>query len=186
MTAADADTVLAIYQQGIDGGNATFDTAAPTWAAFDAGRLPEHRLVACDESGRVLGWVAVSRVSARAAYAGVVEHSVYVDPDARGRGVGLALMRALIASTEAAGIWTIQSGIFPENTASLALHRAAGFREVGVRERPGCLHGRWRDVVAIERRSTVAGTTPPGRSTGFQAGGSPSATEPSTTTGGCS
>ncbi|MDI1463332.1 N-acetyltransferase family protein [Catellatospora sp. KI3] len=160
MTAADAEAVLAIYQLGIDGGNATFDTAAPTWEAFDAGRLPEHRLVGCEESGRVLGWVAVSRVSVRPAYAGVVEHSVYVHPDAQGRGVGLTLMRALIASTEAAGIWTIQSGIFPENTASLALHRAVGFREVGVRERPARLHGRWRDVVAVERRSTVAGTTP--------------------------
>ncbi|WP_155368440.1 GNAT family N-acetyltransferase [Catellatospora vulcania] len=158
MTAADADAVLAIYQQGIDTGNATFDTTAPTWTAFDAGRLAEHRLVACDEAGQVLGWVAVSRVSARPAYAGVVEHSVYIHPAARGRGVGLALMQALITSTEAAGIWTIQSGIFPENTASLALHRAVGFREVGVRERPGCLHGQWRDVVAIERRSTVAGT----------------------------
>ncbi|WP_144128221.1 GNAT family N-acetyltransferase [Catellatospora sichuanensis] len=160
MAEADAEAVLAIYQQGIDTGDATFDTTAPTWAAFDAGRLPEHRLVACDQAGQALGWVAVSRVSARPAYAGVVEHSVYVRPEAQGRGVGLLLMHALIASTEAAGIWTIQSGIFPENTASLALHRAVGFREVGVRERPGCLHGRWRDVVAIERRSTVAGTTP--------------------------
>ncbi|GIG03781.1 GNAT family N-acetyltransferase [Catellatospora coxensis] len=159
MAETDAEAVLAIYQYGIDTGNATFDTTAPTWSAFDAGRMPEHRLVACDHIRQVLGWVAASRVSSRPAYAGVVEHSVYIHPEARGRGVGLALMRALIASTEAAGIWTIQSGIFPENTASLALHRAVGFREVGVRERPGCLHGQWRDVVAVERRSTVAGTT---------------------------
>lgn len=157
MTAADAEPVLAIYQHGIDTGDATFETVAPTWTAFDTGRMPEHRLIACDGTGPVLGWVAVSRVSARPAYTGVVEHSVYIHPEARGRGVGLALMRALIASTESAGIWTIQSGIFPENTASLALHRAVGFREVGVRERPGCLHGRWRDVVVVERRSLVAG-----------------------------
>ncbi|GAA1615788.1 GNAT family N-acetyltransferase [Saccharothrix algeriensis] len=160
MTPADAGAVLAIYQLGIDTGNATFDTSAPTWQAFDTGRRPDHRLVACDEGGRVLGWVAVSSVSARPAYAGVVEHSVYVHPDARGRGVGRALLEALIASTEAAGIWTIQSGVFPENTASLALHERAGFRVVGVRQRPACLHGVWRDVVAIERRSAVAGTTP--------------------------
>ncbi len=163
MTAADADAVLAIYQlgidTGIDTGNATFDTSAPTWQAFDAARRPEHRLVACDAHGQVLGWVAVSSVSARAAHAGVVEHSVYVHPDARGRGVGRVLLEALIASTEAAGIWTIQSGVFPENTASLALHQRVGFRMVGVRERPGRLHGVWRDVVAIERRSAVAGTT---------------------------
>ncbi|WP_344077011.1 N-acetyltransferase family protein [Luedemannella helvata] len=161
MTAADADDVLAIYQAGIDTGDATFETAAPTWAAFDAGRLPQHRFVACDAGGRVLGWVAASPVSARPAYAGVVEHSVYVHPDARGRGVGATLLRALITSTEAAGIWTIQSGIFPENTASLALHASAGFRVIGTRQRPGCLHGVWRDVIAIERRSTVAGLTAP-------------------------
>ncbi|MEV0560546.1 N-acetyltransferase family protein [Dactylosporangium sp. NPDC050588] len=156
MTPADAGAVLAIYQAGIDGGNASFEPAAPDWATFDAGRLPGHRLVAVDDAGRVLGWVAVSRVSARAVYAGVVEHSVYVDPAARGRGVGRALLDALVASTEAAGIWTIQSGVFPENTASLALHHAAGFRTVGVRERVARHAGqgnRWRDVVFLERRS---------------------------------
>jgi L-amino acid N-acyltransferase YncA len=156
MTAADATAVLAIYQAGMDAGNASFEDTAPTWEAFDAGKLPDHRHVAVDPDGTVLGWVAISRVSARQVYAGVVEHSVYVNPAAQGRGVGRALLDALIASTEAAGIWTIQSGIFPENTASRALHRAAGFREVGIRERIG-RHvgqgGRWRDVVFIERRS---------------------------------
>ncbi|MGI5175334.1 N-acetyltransferase family protein [Dactylosporangium sp. CA-152071] len=156
MTAGDADHVLAIYQAGIDGGNASFEPTAPDWATFDAGKLPEHRFVAVDGTGTVLGWVAVSRVSARAVYEGVVEHSVYVDPAAQGRGVGRALLQALIASTEAAGIWTIQSGVFPENTASLALHHAAGFRTVGVRERVA-RHApqgnRWRDVAFIERRS---------------------------------
>lgn len=148
-----AAQVLEIYQLGIDEGQATFETAAPTWEAFDKAKLPAHRHVALDESGRVLGWVAVSSVSDRCVYAGVVEHSVYVHPDARGQGIGRALLDALIESTEEAGIWTIQSGIFPENTASLALHRRAGFREVGTRERIGKHHGVWRDVVMLERRS---------------------------------
>ncbi|MYS80512.1 GNAT family N-acetyltransferase [Streptomyces sp. SID5474] len=120
-----ADQVLAIHRLGIDEGNATFETTAPDWQGFDATRLREHRLVALDRDDRVLGWAAVVPVSDRCAYAGVVEHSVYVHPRARGLGVGLALLRALLASTEAAGIWTVQSGIFPENTASLALHRRA-------------------------------------------------------------
>jgi phosphinothricin acetyltransferase len=157
LAAADADRVLAIYQAGLDGGDASFETTAPTWAAFDAARLPAHRLVAADDRGTVLGWVAVSPTSARPVYAGVVEHSVYVDPAARGRGVARLLLDALIASTEAAGIWTIQAGVFPENAASLALHARAGFRVVGVRERVGRHHDRWRDVVLIERRSRVVG-----------------------------
>jgi phosphinothricin acetyltransferase len=157
MTDGDAAAVLAIYQAGIDAGHATFEDAAPSWAAFDAGRLPAHRLVATDLGGAVLGWVAVSAVSARRVYAGVVEHSVYVDAAAQGRGVGRALLDALIHSTEAAGIWTIQSGVFPENTASRALHRAAGFREIGTRERVGRHGDRWRDVIAVERRSPIVG-----------------------------
>lgn len=148
-----AEQVLAIYQAGIDEGNATFETVAPTWEAFDAAKLPEHRFAAVDEDGEVLGWVAASRVSDRCAYAGVVEHSVYVRPAARGRGVAAALLKVLVHSTEAAGIWTIQSGIFPENTASLALHERAGFRIIGTRERIGRHHGVWRDVVLVERRS---------------------------------
>lgn len=158
MTVTDAAAVLRIYQAGLDGGEASFETAAPSWAAFDAGRLAAHRWVAADDRETVLGWVAVSPVSARPVYAGVVEHSVYVDPAARGRRVGRSLLDALIASTERAGIWTIQSGIFPENAASLALHHAAGFRTVGVRERVGrhAAHdNRWRDVVLVERRSPV-------------------------------
>lgn len=150
-----AGQILTIHQRGIDEGNATFETAAPTWEAFDKAKLPEHRLVALDESGRVLGWAAVVPVSDRCAYAGVVEHSVYVHPDARGRGIGLALLEALLASTDAAGIWTVQSGIFPENTASLALHQRAGFRVIGTRERLGRHHGTWRDVVLVERRSPL-------------------------------
>jgi L-amino acid N-acyltransferase YncA len=152
MSDAHASAVLAIYQAGIDDGNATFETLAPAWEAFAAARLPAHKYVAIDRDC-VLGWVAASAVSDRCVYSGVVEHSVYVDPAARGLGVGRSLLQALISSTEQAGIWTIQSGIFPENTASRALHRSAGFREVGVRERIGQQHGRWRDVVLIERRS---------------------------------
>ncbi|MFD6888737.1 GNAT family N-acetyltransferase [Streptomyces sp. NPDC059957] len=153
LTGAYADEVLAIYRAGIDEGNATFETEAPTWEAFDAGKLPEHRFAAVDADGKLLGWLATSKVSDRCAYAGVVEHSVYVHPGARGRGVARALLDALIASTEAAGIWTIQCGIFPENTASLALHQRAGFRVIGTRQRIGRHHGVWRDVVMLERRS---------------------------------
>ena len=159
MRPTDAEQVLAVYQAGLDAGDASFETAAPSWAGFDAARLPAHRHVATvDDTGELLGWVAVSPVSSRGAYAGVVEHSVYVTPEARGRGVGAALLQALVDSTESAGIWTIQSGIFPENTASLRLHERKGFRVVGVRERIGCHHGRWRDVVLVERRSGVAGS----------------------------
>ncbi|MFE5397498.1 GNAT family N-acetyltransferase [Streptomyces sp. NPDC056568] len=153
MAAEHAGQVLAIYQLGIDEGNATFETTAPRWEGFNAVKLPGHRYVALDATGRVLGWVAAVPVSDRCAYAGVIEHSVYVHPDARGHGIGAALLRELISSTEAAGVWTIQSGIFPENTASLALHQKAGFRIVGTRERIGQHRGVWRDVVLIERRS---------------------------------
>jgi len=145
--------VLAIYQAGIDGGNATFESAAPDWPSFDRGHLAAHRLVAVDANGRVLGWVAATAVSGRCVYAGVVEHSVYVAPHVQGLGVGRRLLQALIDSTEAAGIWTIETGIFPENAASVALHVGAGFRVVGTRERLGSHHGRWRDVLLLERRS---------------------------------
>jgi phosphinothricin acetyltransferase len=156
MHTGDASAVLRIYQAGMDGGHASFESVVPSWAAFDASKLPDHRYVAVDDHETVLGWVTVSPVSSRQVYAGVVEHSVYVDPAVRRRGVGRALLDALIVSTEAAGIWTIQSGVFPENKASLTLHQRAGFRIVGVRERIGqhAMHGGWwRDVVFIERRS---------------------------------
>lgn len=152
MTDEHAAQVLEIYRLGIATGHATFETEPPSWPAFTAGRLPAHRFVALD-GDRVLGWTACSAVSDRCVYSGVVEHSVYVHPGAGGRGVGRALLRALIDSTERAGIWTIQSGVFPENTASLALHHACGFRTVGTRERVGRHHGAWRDVILLERRS---------------------------------
>ena len=154
MTERHAAAVLAIYQTGIDEGDATFETQAPAWPEFTAAKLADHRYVASNGAG-VLGWVAVSPVSGRCVYAGVVEHSVYVHTDARGQGIGRQLLTALITSTEAAGIWTIQAGIFPENTASVALHHAVGFRTVGIRERLGQHHGRWRDVALIERRSPL-------------------------------
>jgi phosphinothricin acetyltransferase len=147
--------VREIYAAGIATGNATFETEPPSWDRWTATHLPEHRFVAIGENDRVIGWAAVAPVSDRCAYAGVVENSVYLHPDASGRGVGTALLRALIASTEAAGIWTIQTGLFPENLASLALHQRVGFRVVGTRRRLGRLHGRWRDVVLLERRSEV-------------------------------
>jgi L-amino acid N-acyltransferase YncA len=158
MKPADAAAVLAIYQAGLDTGNASFETTAPDWDTFDRGRLPGHRHVAISDAGDVLGWIAASAVSSRCVYSGVVEHSVYTRPGVRGRGIGAALLAAFIGSTEAAGIWTIQTGIFPENTASLRLHQRAGFRIVGIRQRLGCHHGRWRDVTLLEHRSTIAGT----------------------------
>ncbi|MCY1693538.1 GNAT family N-acetyltransferase [Curtobacterium sp. SL109] len=161
ITAADWTSVEAIYREGIATGNATFEAEPPTWETFDAGKLPEHRFVAVDRD-EVLGWVAVSPTSARAVYQGVVEHSVYVGAAARGRGVGHVLLDALVESTEAAGIWTIQSGIFPENTASRTLHARHGFRELGTRERIGLMAfgpwaGQWRDNVLVERRSPLVG-----------------------------
>jgi L-amino acid N-acyltransferase YncA len=149
---ADWPRVEAIYAEGIATGDATFETAPPSWEEFDAGRLPDHRFVAV-ENGEVVGWIAVSPTSSRECYAGVVENSVYVAETARGRGVGRALMDALIASTEAAGIWTIQTGVFPENEATLALHERAGFRVVGRHERIAQLDGVWRDTLLLERRS---------------------------------
>lgn len=158
MSEQDWPAVREIYASGIATGHATFGVSAPSWEDFDAAKAPEHRLVAVDPAGRVLGWAAVVAVSDRCVYTGVVEHSVYVAAEARGRGVGRLLLDELIVSTEAAGVWTIQSGIFPENAASLALHAAAGFRTVGVRERLGRMShgpmaGQWRDVVLLERRS---------------------------------
>jgi L-amino acid N-acyltransferase YncA len=152
----DWPAVRTIFEAGIATGDATFETAAPDWEDWDAQHLAEHRLVATDD-GRVVGWTALAPVSDRCAYAGVAEDSIYVAPDAQGRGVGRALLAAVVASAEQGGIWTVQTGIFPENQASVRLHQACGFRVVGVRERLGRLHGRWRDVLLLERRSpTIA------------------------------
>ena len=147
-------SVRVIFEQGIVGKNATFETEAPAWEAWDRWQLDGHRWVAV-EGGQVVGWVAAHPVSFRPCYRGVVEHSVYVDDDWHGRGIGRALLERLVESTEQDGIWTIQTGVFPENDASLALHERCGFRVVGTQERLGKLDGVWRDVVVLERRSEV-------------------------------
>jgi L-amino acid N-acyltransferase YncA len=152
MIADDWPVVEAIYAEGIATGQATFETEPPNWEQFDAGRLREHRLVAIADV-EIVGWAAISPTSARACYAGVVEHSVYVAEQARGRGVGRALMETLVESADAADIWTIQTSIFPENAASVALHERVGFRVVGRRERIAQLAGVWRDTLLLERRS---------------------------------
>jgi phosphinothricin acetyltransferase len=146
--------VVRIYAEGIATGDATFETEVPKWESWDAARLREHRFVALRD-GEVVGWVAASAVSDRCVYAGVVEHSVYVARNVWGQGIGRVLLEALIASTEAAGIWTIQTGIFPENVPSLRLHERVGFELVGRRKRIGKRDGVWRDVLMVERRSAV-------------------------------
>jgi L-amino acid N-acyltransferase YncA len=154
MRPRDWESVLAIYLEGMATGHATFETEAPDWERWDSGHLPNCRLVARN-GNVVLGWAALSPVSKRQAYAGVAEVSVYVAATARGVGVGGALMRALIEASEQSGVWTLQSSIFPENHASVALHLKHGFREVGRRERIARHHGLWRDTVVLERRSSV-------------------------------
>jgi L-amino acid N-acyltransferase YncA len=150
----DWDAVAEIYWDGMRDGLATFQTEVPSWGEWDAAHLPGHRLVA-DLLGEVVGWAALSPASRRRCYAGVVEDSIYVARGARGLGIGRALLDALVAGSEAAGIWTIQTSIFPENRASLALHERCGFRVVGIRERIAKRDGIWRDTVFLERRSGV-------------------------------
>jgi phosphinothricin acetyltransferase len=156
MTDEDWSAVRAIFQEGIESGHATFETRVPEWPAWDAGHLRVARVVASDGQ-RVVGWAALSPVSRRNVYAGVVEVSLYVGASARGQGVGKALLTRLIELSEEAGLWTLQAGIFPENLASLALHRSCGFRQVGRRERLGQVNGVWRDVILLERRSQTVG-----------------------------
>lgn len=153
----DWPEVRAIYEEGIATGHATFELEPPSWEHFDAGRLSDPRLVAVDESARVRGWAVLSPVSSRCVYGGVGEVSVYVAANVRGRGIGSRLLAELVDRSEAAGLWMLQAGIFPENEATLALHRKAGFREVGRRERIGKMAGRWRDTILLERRSRVVG-----------------------------
>lgn len=158
LTAADWPDVLRIYVEGIESGDATFETEPPTWETWDEARHPECR-IAAEEDGRVVGFAALSPVSRRPVYAGVAEVMVYVAADVRGRGVGTELLRALVEASEEAGIWTLTAGIFPENEASIRAHERVGFRRVGRHERIGRFHdGRWRDTVLLERRSGVVGT----------------------------
>jgi phosphinothricin acetyltransferase len=151
MTRDDWPAVEEIYAEGIATGNATFETSAPRYEEFDASRLRDHRLVAVQD-GRIVGWAALSPTSSRECYAGVAEHSVYVAGSMRGRGVGRKLMDALLASADEGGIWTIQTNVFPENAATVALHERVGFRLVGRRDRIAQLHGSWRDTLLLERR----------------------------------
>jgi L-amino acid N-acyltransferase YncA len=156
MTANDWTDVRRIYLEGIATGNATFETEAPVWEVWDAAHHPGCRLVARGSEG-LLGWAALSPVSGRCVYGGVADVSIYVAERARGLGIGRLLLQALIDASERDGLWTLQAGIFPENRASLALHRATGFRDVGLRERIACHGGVWRDVLLLERRSDKVG-----------------------------
>ena len=157
MRSGDWPAVREIYEQGIASGDATFDTEAPSWGEWDAGHLAAPRLVVRNDDGEVLGWAALSPVQRKSAYRGVAEASLYVREDIRHTGIGRRLSQALIEASEAAGIWTVELWIFPENETSIALAKSLGFRVVGVRERIGRRDGRWRDVVVMERRSPKAG-----------------------------
>ncbi len=156
MTAGDWPSVKSIYEEGIATGNATLETSVPDWDKWDAAHIKTCRYVARDFQ-TVTGWAALTPVSGRCVYAGVAEISVYIDGKFRGRGIGKALLNEVIQSSEAEGIWTIQAGILKENTASIELHKKCGFKILGVRERLGKLNGIWRDIVLMERRSSVAG-----------------------------
>ena len=155
LTPLDWREVASIYEDGIRGGDATFETELPSWERWDTAH-PDHRLVA-ELDGRLAGWAALSPYSARWCYRGVAEDSVYVAPWAQGQGVGRGLLEELIGRAEGVGIWTLLAGIFPENKPSLRLHLGCGFRLVGVHERLSELQGEWRDVLWLERRSEVTG-----------------------------
>jgi L-amino acid N-acyltransferase YncA len=157
MLPSDWPTVRAIYREGIDTGNATFEEQPPDWEEWDSAHLRDGRLVAVLE-GRVVAWASLTSVSGRCVYAGVAEASIYIAAAMRGKGIGGELMETLIKESEEKGYWTLQAGIFPENEASMALHQKYGFRIIGVRERLGKMDERWRDVMLLERRSTVVGT----------------------------
>ena len=152
----DWPQVQGIYREGIETGNATFETQVPEWEVWDGKTRPQPRLVARLD-GQVVGWAALSSVSARAVYAGVCEVSVYVAAAARGQGVGKKLLQALVQASEELGIWTLQASIFPENQASIAIHEQCGFRVLGRREKIAQHRGRWRDTVLMERRSQIVG-----------------------------
>jgi L-amino acid N-acyltransferase YncA len=156
MSPADWEQARFIYLEGIETQHATFETEAPGWERWNASHLPDCRLAA--RAGRdVIGWAALSPISKRSVYSGVAEVSVYVSESFRGQGIGQALLEALIACSEEHGVWTLQAGIFPENVSSLAIHKRCGFREVGRRASLGKHHGKWRDVILLERRSKIVG-----------------------------
>jgi len=160
LTPDDWPAVEAIYRAGIATGHATFEAEPPTWYQFDESKCNDLRLVAVDDTNTVLGWVAASPTSPRQVYRGVVEHSIYVHPTTQRQGIAHALIDALLTAADTAGYWTIQSSVFPENTVSLALHDAAGFRRIGTRERIALMTygpkaGTWRDTILIERRRST-------------------------------
>ena len=150
------EAVRSIYQQGIDTGNATFQTSAPDWNEWNNGHLQTCRIIALNNDS-VLGWAALTPVSGRCVYAGVAEVSVYVAEGSRGKNIGNMLLKELISESEKNNIWTLQAGIFPENIGSIRLHEANDFRIVGFREKIGKMNGKWRDTILLERRSNVAG-----------------------------
>jgi L-amino acid N-acyltransferase YncA len=154
--AAHWEKVKAIYEAGIATGQATFQTAAPGWEEWDEGHLQHSRILAL-EDGKIVGWAALAPVSKRPVYAGVAEVSVYIDAEARGKGIGKALLKQLVQESERHGIWTLYASIFPENAASVAIHKANGFREIGFREKIAKMNGVWRDTVILERRSKTIG-----------------------------
>lgn len=156
LTADDWQAVSLIYQDGIATGQATFEAATPSWTEWDKNHLTTSRLVATSAE-RVVGWAALSQVSSRAVYEGVVETSVYVAQEWRRKGVGRALLETMVIEAESNGIWTLQASIFPENAASMNLHQSCGFRVVGTRQRIGRLNGVWRDTLLLERRSNLVG-----------------------------
>ncbi|MCC6974802.1 MAG: N-acetyltransferase [Anaerolineae bacterium] len=160
LLATDWQAVSQIYAEGIATGNATFQTTLPEWSAWDQSHRPACRIVACTESGEIAGWAALTPYSSREVYAGVADESIYIAAAFRGQGIGMQLLTRLIEESEAAGVWTLQAGIFPENQRSLQLHQNCGFRLVGRREKIGQLHGHWRDVLLWERRSPIVGNTP--------------------------
>jgi L-amino acid N-acyltransferase YncA len=160
LTPGDWEAVCAIYLDGIATGQATFETTTPTWQEWNFNHLPTARLVAISESNEsgIRGWAALSRISTRLVYAAVAEVSVYVAKNCQGQGIGRVLLEQLVDESEKNGIWTLQASVFPENVASIALHKDCGFRQVGIREKIGRLNGVWRDTVLLERRSKLAGT----------------------------
>jgi L-amino acid N-acyltransferase YncA len=156
MQSDDWPAIRNIYSEGVATGNATFETKTPEWTKWDQGHRQDCRLVVRDGQ-RILGWAALSPVSSRSVYSGVAEVSVYVAAEAQGHGVGKLLLRSLVDQSERCGIWTLQAGIFPENIPSVALHKSCGFREVGLRRKLGQRGGVWRDVLLLERRSSIVG-----------------------------
>ena len=157
MRPEDGEKVLEIFQQGINGGNATFDKVAPTWEAWDTKHFNLCRFVLEDENDQVVGWCALQPVSNRDCFKGVAEVSIYLDGSVQGKGLGTILLKKLILDSEEHEFWTLQAGIFPENKVSIAIHQKQGFRTVGTREKIGELNGQWRDIVLLERRSKSVG-----------------------------